>query len=134
MSEPREAERRSSAGSLRGMAASALALMRVRLGLLAVELQEERIRLGALLGWAAAAFFFVGFGCVFVALLLTVLWWDSNRLLALAVFSAVFLCAGVFAAVTVHRISRMGSRLFAASLEELKRDREAVQQQADAGP
>jgi len=39
----------------------------------------------------------------------------------------VFLCAGAFAAVTVHRVSRLGSQLFAASLEELRRDREALQ-------
>lgn len=127
MAGPEDAGPRSTAGSLRGMAAAALALLQVRLGLLAVEVQEERVRVGALLSWGAAAFFFLGFGSVFLALTLTVLWWDSHRLVALAVFSAVFLCAGAFAAVTVHRLSRLGSQLFAASLEELRRDREALQ-------
>jgi len=34
------------------MAAAAVALLQVRLGLLAVEVQEERVRVGALLSWA----------------------------------------------------------------------------------
>jgi uncharacterized membrane protein YqjE len=127
MAEPEGAGPRSTAGSLRSMAAAALALLQVRLGLLAVEVQEERVRVGALLGWGAAAFFFLGFGSVFLGLMLTVLWWDSHRVVALAVFSAVFLCAGAFAAVTVRRLSRLGSQLFAASLEGLRRDREALQ-------
>lgn len=50
------------AARLRGHAAAAIGILQTRLELLATELQEEKLRLGTLLGFAAAAFFFLGFG------------------------------------------------------------------------
>jgi uncharacterized membrane protein YqjE len=111
---------------LRGYAASGLAILQTRLELLATEVAEEKVRLGALLGYAAAAFFFLGFGAVFLALFLTVLLWDSHRLLALGIFTALFLVIGLIAAAAVARIGRQGSRLFAASIAELAQDREMI--------
>lgn len=111
---------------LRGMGATVLAILQTRLELLATEFQEEKVRLGGLLAWAAAAFFFLGFGAVLLALFLTVLLWDSHRLLALGVFTSLFLFIGIVAAVIVARLSRQGSRLFGASIAELAQDREAL--------
>lgn len=111
---------------LRGLGATALGILQTRLELLSTEVQEEKIRLGGLLAWAAAAFFFLGFGVLLLALFLTVLLWDSQRLLALGVFTALFLLAGVFAGLTFARLSRQGSRLFGASIAELAQDREAL--------
>ena len=111
---------------LRSSIAGALGLLQTRLELLATEFQEEKLRLGSLLGYAAAAFFFLGFGAVMLALFLTVLLWDSHRLLALGVFTAVFLAIGILAALAAARIGRQGSRLFAASIAELAQDREMI--------
>ena len=111
---------------LRDYAAGALGILQTRLELLATELQEEKLRLGTLLGYAAAAFFFLGFGAVLLALFLTVLLWDSHRLLALGVFSAVFLAIGIIAALAAARIGRQGTRLFSASIAELAQDREMI--------
>lgn len=111
---------------LRDYAAGALGILQTRLELLATELQEEKLRLGALLGYAAAAFFFLGFGAVLLALFLTVLLWDSHRLLALGVFTALFLAIGIIAALAAARIGRQGTRLFAASISELAQDREMI--------
>ena len=111
---------------LRDYAAGALGILQTRLELLATELQEEKLRLGMLLGYAAAAFFFLGFGAVLLALFLTVLLWDSHRLLALGVFTAVFLAIGIIAALAAARNGRQGTRLFAASLSELAQDREMI--------
>ncbi|MBI4989220.1 MAG: phage holin family protein [Rhodocyclales bacterium] len=111
---------------LRGYAAGALGILQTRLELLATEVQEEKLRLGSLLGFAAAAFFFLGFGIVLLALFLTVLLWDAHRLLALGVFAAIFLSIGIIAALAAARIGRQGSRLFAASISELAQDREMV--------
>ena len=117
----------SSAGArLRGHLAAALGILQTRLELLATEVAEEKLRLGSLLGFAAAAFFFLGFGAVLLALFLTVLLWDSHRLLALGVFTALFLAFGLIAALAVARIGRQGSRLFAASIAELAQDREMI--------
>lgn len=111
---------------LRGSVAGALGILQTRLELLATELQEEKLRLGLLLGYAAAAFFFLGFGAVLLALFLTVLLWDSHRLLALGIFTALFLAIGLFAMLSAARIGRQGSHLFAASIAELKQDREMI--------
>lgn len=111
---------------LRSSIAGALGLLQTRLELLATEFQEEKLRLGSLLGYAAAAFFFLGFGAMMLALLLTVLLWDSHRLLALGIFTALFLAIGILAALAAARIGRQGSRLFAASIAELAQDREMI--------
>jgi len=111
---------------LRSSIAGALGLLQTRLELLDTEFQEEKLRLGSLLGYAAAAFFFLGFGAVMLALFLTVLLWDSHRLLALGIFTALFLAIGILAALAAARIGRQGSRLFAASIAELAQDREMI--------
>lgn len=111
---------------LRSSIAGALGILQTRLELLATEFQEEKLRLGGLLGYAAAAFFFLGFGAVMLALFLTVLLWDSHRLLALGIFTALFLAIGILAALAAARIGRQGSRLFAASIAELAQDREMI--------
>lgn len=111
---------------LRNVVSGALGILQTRLELLATEFQEEKLRLGSLLGYAAAAFFFLGFGTVMLALFLTVLLWDSHRLLALGVFTALFLAIGLIAALAAWRTARQGSRLFAASIAELAQDRETI--------
>ena len=111
---------------LRSSIAGALGLLQTRLELLATEYREEKLHLGSLLGYAAAAFFFLGFGAVMLALFLTVLLWDSHRLLALGIFTALFLAIGILAALAAARIGRQGSRLFAASIAELAQDREMI--------
>ena len=114
------------AASVRGLGAHLVAMAQVRLELLVIEITEERARLSRLLLSAVLAFFFLGFGALALAMLLTVLWWDTQRYLALAVLCAFFLGAGCVCLVAVLRIRGDGSRLFAASLAELVRDRDAL--------
>mgnify|MGYP000920903509 CR=1 FL=1 len=113
--------------SLRGLAATGLALLQTRLELLAVEWQEEQARLAGLAAFGAAAFVFLSAGLVFLSVWLTVLFWESNRLLVLGVFSAAFLGAGVVSLLVALRYARAPSRLFAASLAELRKDRAAAE-------
>ncbi len=114
------------ARSLRRLAGTLLGILQTRVELFATEVEEEKLRLGGMAGYAVAAFFFLGFGVVLLALLLTVLLWDSHRLLALGVATALFLGAGGVSAFVVVRRAQAGSRLFAASLAELARDRDAL--------
>lgn len=109
--------------SVRGLLGTSLTLLQTRLQLFATELEEERQRLLALLLWGAVAVLALGAGLVFVAIFLTILLWDSNRLLVLGVFSALFLSMGLVAVAIVWRQARATSGLFAASLAELSRDR-----------
>jgi len=120
--------------SLRGLLATGVAIVHTRLELLGTELQEEKARLLGLLAFGAAALILLAAGTVFLAVFLTVLLWDSNRLLALGVFSALFLAGGAVSLLVALRHARSPSRLFAASLAELARDRAAAEGGEDVRP
>lgn len=113
--------------SLRGLIATAVGLLHTRFELLATELEEEKLRLISVMVYGAAAFFLLSFGLVFLAIFLTVLFWDSNRLLVIGGFTAAFLFFGIGALLLARQQIRHGSRLFAASLSELAQDRQALQ-------
>lgn len=110
--------------SLRALFASGVALLSTRFELLVTEFEEEKCRLVGLAAYGAAAFLLLAAATVFLAIFLTVLFWDSDRLLVLGVFTAVFFVLGLVALVLAVRHSR--GRPFAASLAELEKDREAL--------
>lgn len=114
------------ASSLRSLLGNGLALLQTRLELLSIEAQEERVRLLSLLAYGALAFVLLSFGLMFLAALVTVLLWESQRLLALGVFTAIFLTGGTIALLAMLRQARTPSRLFAASIAELAQDRAAL--------
>jgi uncharacterized membrane protein YqjE len=108
--------------SLRGFATTSVGLVRTRLELLKVEAQEEVGRIAGMLLWGISAVLLAVVGFTFLAIFVTVLLWDSHRLLALGVFAALFLVAAGVAITATLRLARQGSQLFAASLAELRRD------------
>ena len=112
--------------SLRGFATTSVALLRTRLELLKVEAQEEVGRIVSLLAWGVAAVLLGVSGLVFLAVFVTVLLWDSHRVLAVGIFSSLVIAATAVAVATVLRLARQGSRLFSASLAELQRDEAAL--------
>ncbi len=121
MSAPPRPERL--AASLKGFAASLIEIINVRLELFTVEARDEALRLTELLVYGALAIAFLTFGTAFLAVLITVLLWDSHRLLALTLFSTLFITLGAVAAIVARARMAEGSRLFASTLDELKRDR-----------
>lgn len=116
--------------SLRGLLTHGLALLRNRIELLATELEEEKARLLRLLLLGATAFVLFAAGLVFLAIFLTVLFWDEHRLLVLGMVTAGFLGFGTIALLIAVRTARAGSRLFSASLAELAEDQSALNEQA----
>ncbi len=119
-------DRRGLFASARGLLGTGVTLIHNRLELLGVELAEERVRLISMLAYGGAAFLCIAAGLIFLAIFLTVLLWDSNRLLALGVFSALFLGAGIASLTLAMSLGRSGSKLFSASLAELRKDRDAL--------
>lgn len=113
--------------SLRRLLASALALAQTRLELLLTELEEERLHLLSLAAYGIAAVFLLGLGLLFLLIFLTVLFWDSHRLLVLGGFTALFLIAGGIAASLAMRHAHRKKRPFAATMAELGRDRAALE-------
>lgn len=112
--------------SLRGFAATSVALVRTRLELLRIEACEEVGRLSGLILWGIAAVLLGVAGLVFLAVFITVLLWDSQRLLALGIFAALFLVAAAVSAFSALRLAHQKSQLFAASLAELRHDENAL--------
>jgi uncharacterized membrane protein YqjE len=115
-------------GPVRRLGASLLALGRIRLELLAIEVQEEKDRIASLLLWSVLTALAAGFGAVFVALFVTVALWDTHRLAALGVSAAVFIAIAVVGAVRLRRLTGGGSTLFQSSIAELRKDGAALHQ------
>ena len=119
--------------SVKGMASTLLELVQIRLELFSIEAQEEVLRVGALLVYGAIAVAFLSLGVVLLALLITVALWDTHRFLALGVFTGLFLITGGVAAWLARERVLSGTRLFSASVDELKQDREVLRSsQVDA--
>jgi uncharacterized membrane protein YqjE len=122
MSDPR----RSLLDSTRTLLDTALGLLQTRIELLATEIEEEKARLLSMAAFGAAAFVLLNLGLVFLAITVTVLLWDNNRLLVLGLLSTAFLSGGGIALFLAIRGGRPRERLFSASVAELKKDRAAL--------
>ncbi len=112
--------------STKGLLVTCVSLLHNRFELFSVELAEEKSRLISLLAYGGAAFLCIAAGLIFLAIFFTVMLWDNNRLLALGIFSALFLGAGLASLVLAMNLARSGSKLFSASLAELRKDRESL--------
>ena len=116
-------------GPVRRLSASMLALLRIRLELLAIELQEEKDRIVRMLMAAVVTALLGCFALVFVAAFATVALWDSHRLLALGLCSLLFVALAGWSALALRRLAHTSPTLFQASLGELRRDSRALDPQ-----
>lgn len=113
-------------GSARELARTLLSFAETRARLAATELEEQVARLAEILVWAAAALFFSGIALVFVAILVVLLFWDSNRLLAAGLLAALFVGIAAASALVARARLRERPKLLAATLAELKQDGERI--------
>ena len=112
--------------SLRQLLAQILALVHVRLELLTTELSAEIQRVARVLLWAFVALLFAALGLLLGAVTVIIALWDESRLLASSLVTVFFLAAAGFACWKVWRGIHRHPRLLEATLEELRRDREAM--------
>ena len=115
-------------GPVRRLGASLIALGRIRLELLAIELHEEKARVLELLLWSVLTALMVGFGAVFVAVLVTVALWETHRLAALGASALLFIALAAAGAMRLRRLVSGGSTLFQSSIAELREDSAALRQ------
>ena len=113
-------------GSVRDLARILLSFAETRTRLAATELEEQSLRLVEILLWLAAAIFFLGVTLLFVAVLIVLHFWDSDRLLAAGLIAALFAGAGVVSALMVLARMRARPKFLAATLAELHRDKERL--------
>ena len=111
---------------VRGWLANVLELAEVRLELLTIEARIglQRLILVCVVGVLGAVM--AAFGVIFLALLITVWLWDSHPLLALGVFTALFLGGGIVALLTAQGKLRGLVEMFGATRDELRRDQQRL--------
>lgn len=112
--------------SLQGLMATVLAIFHTRLELLVTEVEEEKRRLLATVAWGAVGVLVGCFALAFAAVFITVLFWDSHRLLVVGLMTLMF---GLISAWAMHRVKtllRESGQMLAATLAELDADRQAL--------
>ena len=112
--------------SLRRMLATAVELLHTRVELFTTELEEEMHRVAGLLVWAVIAIFFGGLFVLMLSLTIVIAFWDGNRLLAAGLMTLVFFGVVLTAVLTLRAKIRSHPRLLAESLQELRRDGDAL--------
>jgi uncharacterized membrane protein YqjE len=103
-----------------------LGLLHTRLDLLVLELEEEKERLKQTLLLAVAGMFCLSFSLLLLTLFVVVAFWDSHRLIALGSLTLLYFVLGVAALMAVRAKARGRPRPFAATLEEISKDRERL--------
>lgn len=116
----------STSARVRTLLADVFELAQVRLELFTVEARQEASRVTSLAVLAALAVVFVSFGLIFLAVFVTVLLWESQRLLALGIFTALFLGGGLVLALLAAHRARQAAHMFSATLDELRRDQDRL--------
>lgn len=114
--------------ALKASSVTLVGIVRTRLELLAIEVEEERIRLAALAVRAVAALFLLGLGSVLTVAALAALFWEQRVLILglgalLAVLGGLVLLGRCLAAL------QQPSALFRSSLAELDRDLAALRRE-----
>ena len=108
--------------SLRRMLATLIELVHTRLDLVGVELQTEVQRATSLLVWAIAALMCAIVAVVLLAVTVLIAFWETHRLLAAGCITAVFVLTAAGLALYVRHRIRTRPPMFAASVDELRRD------------
>ena len=109
--------------SLRSLAMTFLAIVQTRLEIFASELDEQRALLGRIAVLAAVAAFCLGLAVILLVLFVVVLFWDTDRLLAIGVLAGVLAAGGITALMMLQAAVRRRPKLLSATLAELRKDR-----------
>ena len=83
--------------SLRNLARTFIAIVQTRIEIFASEIDEERARLARIAVLAAVAALCIALAVVLLVFFLVVLFWDTNRLLAIGVLAGAFAAGGIAA-------------------------------------
>lgn len=116
-------------GDVRGIASDALRMVRTRLELLAIEVQEEKARALRQLIVASATLFFLSFGMLLAILWLALFLPEGSRQVALGGLGLVFLGAGAAGAAWLRRSPHEPP--FSATVATLQADERALAASGD---
>ena len=112
--------------SARDLLATALAIAHTRLELVTTEIEEELHRVAEILLWMFVVVFFAGLTVLMVAFVIVIVFWDEHRVLAAGLTTLGFLAITGIALAVVRAKARARPKLLEATIEEIRRDREAL--------
>lgn len=115
--------------SLRNLGKTFLAVLQTRLEIFASELDEQGALLARIAVLAAVAALCLGLAVILVVLFVAVLFWDTNRLLAIGAMAAIFAAAGIIAGLMLRSAIARRPKLLAATLAELRKDKSKLEGQ-----
>jgi uncharacterized membrane protein YqjE len=110
--------------SIANLVATVVAIAQTRLELLTTELQEEMHRVAEILVWTLIALLSAGIGLFLLALVIIFIFWDTHRVLASVLVTAVFFAIAVVAGLVLQAKVRGKPRMLDATLAELAKDRD----------
>jgi len=107
------------------LADGGLAVLRTRAELATLELAEERDRLVKRIALLVGGVLLLAFGAMYVGAFVVVMFWDSNRLLAIALVGLAHLGIGAWLVMLAKGLG-VGITPFEATLAEIEKDRESI--------
>jgi len=113
--------------SIRSFLASWVAVIKTRVEIISVEIEEQREWMEQLLLLAVAAAFCLSMGLILLTLFVVVLFWESHPLVVLGAFTIVYLGGGIALWLTLRQKIRSKPRIFSATSAELGKDYTALQ-------
>ena len=119
--------------ALRQFGANLVDLLRTRIELAAVELQEGTHRLIGYLVWALAAAVLGLFALALAVLFVLVLFWDTHRLAAVGGMTVLFALGTVFAVTKLRAGLAAREPFLPATLGELRKDAAALKGEQSDG-
>jgi uncharacterized membrane protein YqjE len=108
--------------SLRNLARTVLATVQTRIELFASDIDEQRVRLARIAVLAAVAAFCLGLAVILLVFFLVVLFWDSDRLLAIGALCGVFAAGGIAVCLILRSALTQRPKFLSATLAELRKD------------
>ena len=108
--------------SQRNLGKTFLAVLQTRLEIFASEIDEQGALLAKIAVLAAVAALCLGLAVILAVLFVAVLFWDTNRLLAIGAMAGIFAAAGIIAGLMLRSAIARRPRLLAATLAELRKD------------
>jgi uncharacterized membrane protein YqjE len=112
--------------SLRRLLEHLLALAQVRLELATTELSLEVHRAARVLLWTFVALLSAALGLLMLAFTIVIAVWEQHRLAAGTLLTMAFMAVTACGIWLARRSLHARPRLLAASIEELRKDREAL--------
>ena len=114
-------------GSVRQLARTLLGFAETRARLAAADIEEQAVRFVEIVLLAAAAVFLFAVGLLFLSILALFAFGESERVLVAAILGTLYFGAGFLAVLIMRRRLRERPAFLAATLEELRKDRERME-------